>query len=36
MTLNNTATGPRIPLPGVNYGLMRSKKTWVTDSLLIP
>ena len=35
MTLNNSATGPRIPLTGDNYGRMRSKVTWSTDSLLI-
>ncbi len=36
MTLDKQGTGPRIPLAGMNYGLMRSKKSWATDSLLIP
>jgi prepilin-type N-terminal cleavage/methylation domain-containing protein len=36
MTLTEDETLHRIPLPGVNYGKMRSKLTWATDSLLVP
>ncbi|HSW47022.1 MAG TPA: prepilin-type N-terminal cleavage/methylation domain-containing protein [Phycisphaerae bacterium] len=36
MTLNNQENFVRPPLVGDRYGMMRSRNTWITDSLLIP